>query len=143
MLGSIGSVGGGVGVARIVGGFVGGFVTESMVLDVGLGLALARPGWRTQVDVGITALAHVPADRFEEGNGNQAPAAGDEGIASFVPIGGVLPAYYVEEVTFGKRQLIDRTRGRFVIVESFNYLEKGSVSKRGLARYITARMSFG
>lgn len=67
------------------------------------------------------------ADDLEEGDGDEAPGGGDEGIAGFVPVGVVFSADNVKEVALAEGEFV-RVVGRgLVIVESFDDLE-GEVS---------------
>lgn len=62
------------------------------------------------------------ADDLEEGDGDQAPGGGDQGIAGLVPVGVVLPADDVEEVALAEGQF-GGGGGRLVVVEGLDDLE--------------------
>ena len=94
----LGSIGGGVGEARVVGRSV---------------VAIVR---------GATVTALVFANGLEKRDGDETTAAGDTGIAGLVPLPVVFSVYYVEEITLGKGQFLWVIGLGFVVVEGFDDL---------------------
>lgn len=65
------------------------------------------------------------ADDLEEGDGDEAPGGGDQGIAGFVPVGVVFSADNVKEVALAEGEFVWVAGGGLVIVEGFDDLEGG------------------
>lgn len=75
------------------------------------------------------ALSFCFADSLEVRDWDQSASIRYQRIARFVPIGIIFSAYYVEEIAFGKAQLLIIARVWIVVVECFDDLEsKATVS---------------
>lgn len=71
----------------------------------------------------LPALALCLANDLEESDWDETPGGRDGGVASFVPVGIVLPAEDVEEIALVKGQLVRMVRLGLVIVQRFDDLD--------------------
>lgn len=71
---------------------------------------------------GIPTVSFVFSNDFEERNRDETAGVRDERIAGLVPVGIVLPADHVEEITLAEGQFLRVWFGR-IVVEGFDHLE--------------------
>lgn len=74
------------------------------------------------------------AEDLEEGHRYQAPAAGNERVAGFVPIRIVFPSDHVEEVALAEGELVQVSGIGLVVVEGFDDLR--GVVRTGVSSWL-------